>query len=232
MLVFPDQKLNSDQLELFSEQFGSLGEDEFHPIPGRKHIATVKREYVNKIFAEFWHSDWSFMPEPPYRSLCTRHTATRREHRVFQSTPVYESMPDDIESDSTLQAIHSPKLGYSPKGRTGNVENGAMDIKPSEGAEHMYHTHPSRPEHPETGRKGFLSGVSYIVGFEGMSDEDAYKFIFELNDWQSRDDFLYSHKWEKDMLVLWDNRTLFTEQPVATRATGASYIVSPSIRGR
>lgn len=89
-----------------------------------------------------------------------------------------------------------------------------MDIKPSEEAEHMYHTHPLAPEHPETGRRGLLSGVSCIVGFEGMGEEDAYKLIFELNDWQSREEFMYSHKWGKDMLVLWDNRS------VVHRATG------------
>ena len=197
MLVFPDQKLNSDQLELFSEQFGSLGEDPFfHPIPGRKHIAAVKREAedTNKIFAEFWHSDWSFMPEPPCGTvLYALDIPPHGGNTEFSNQHLsYESMPDDMrERFDGLQAIHSPKLGYSPKGAYGNVEeNGAMDIKPSEEAEHMYHTHPLAPEHPETGRKGFLSGVSYIVGFEGMSDEDAYKFIFELNDWQSRDELL------------------------------------------
>lgn len=68
VLAFPEQKLNSDQLEAFAAQFGELGKDPFfNPIAGRKYIAAVKREATdtNKIFAEFWHSDWSFMPQPP-----------------------------------------------------------------------------------------------------------------------------------------------------------------------
>ncbi|MEM7098620.1 MAG: TauD/TfdA family dioxygenase [Pseudomonadota bacterium] len=221
VLAFPDQKLNGDQLEAFATQFGSLGEDPFfNPIPGRKYTAAVKREAqdTNKIFAEFWHSDWSFMPTPPrgtvlYALDIPPHggsTEFSNQHLSF------ESMPKEMHARfDGLQAIHSPKLGYSLKGAYGKVEdNGAMDIRPSEGAEHMYHTHPLAPVHPETGRRGFLSGLSYIVGFEGMNEEDAYKLIFELNNWQSKEEFIYIHRWAKDMLVLWDNRS------VVHRATG------------
>ena len=221
VLAFPNQKLDGDQLEAFAQQFGSLGEDPFfNPIGGRKYIAAVKREAedTNKIFAENWHSDWSFMPEPPCGTvLYVLDIPPKGGNTEFSNQHLsYESMPDDMkERFEGLKAIHSPKLGYSPKGAYGNVEeNGAMDIRPSEEAEHMYHTHPLAPEHPETGRKGFLSGISYIVGFEGMSEEDAYKLIFELNDWQSREEFMYSHEWQNDMLVLWDNRS------VIHRATG------------
>lgn len=125
-------------------------------------------------------------------------------------------MPDNMASRfADLQAIHSPKLGYSLKGAYGNVEeNGAMDIRPSEEAEHMHHTHPIAPKHAETGRQGFMSGISYIVGFEGKGDEEARELILELNAWQSREEFMYSHQWENKMLVLWDNRS------VVHRATG------------
>ena len=68
VLAFPDQKLDDDQLEAFCQQFGRFGEDPyFNPIPGRTHIAAVKREAdeTNPIFAEHWHSDWSFLAQPP-----------------------------------------------------------------------------------------------------------------------------------------------------------------------
>ena len=68
VLAFPDQKLDDDQLEAFSAQFGKLAEDPFfNPLPGRKYTAAVKREAEDKnvIFAENWHSDWSFMEHPP-----------------------------------------------------------------------------------------------------------------------------------------------------------------------
>ncbi len=221
VLSFPNQQLDDDQLEAFAQQFGELGEDPFfNPIPGRKHLAAVKREAedTNPIFAEHWHSDWSFMPQPPCGTILYAldipphggDTEFSNQHLSF------ESMPQDTKAKfDGLQAIHSPKLGYSLKGVYGDVNNnGAMDIRPSEEAEHMHHTHPLAPEHPETGRRGFLSGVSYIVGFEGLSDEEAKPLIMALNEWQSREEFLYRHKWENNTLVLWDNRS------VVHRATG------------
>ena len=221
VLSFPNQQLDGDQLEAFAQQFGELGEDPFfNPIPGRKHIAAVKREAedTNPIFAEYWHSDWSFMPQPPcgtvlYALDIPPHggdTEFSNQHLSF------ESMPQEMKARfDGLRAIHSPKLGYSLKGVYGDVNNnGAMDIRPSEEAERMHHTHPLAPAHRETGRRGFLSGVSYIVGFEGLSDEEARPLIMELNEWQSREEFMYRHKWESNMLVLWDNRS------VVHRATG------------
>jgi len=221
VLAFPNQSLNHDQLETFALQFGDFGEDPFfNPIPGRQHIAAVRREAedTNKIFAEYWHSDWSFMPQPPsgtvlYAIDIPPHggdTHFSNQHLSF------EAMPADMRSRfEGLQAVHSPKLGYSLKGTYGDVsKNGSMDIRPSAEAEHMFQTHPLAPLHPETGRQGFLSGISYIVGFEGLSEEAAYPLILELNEWQTKEEFLYRHKWDNNMLVLWDNRSL------VHRATG------------
>ena len=221
VLAFPNQKLNHDQLETFALQFGEFGEDPFfNSLPGRPHIAAVRREAedTNKIFAEFWHSDWSFMPKPPSGTVLYAIDVPPKGGDTYFSNQhlSFESMPEAMQSRFADQrAIHSPKLGYSLKGAYGDVtKNGAMDIKPSAEAEHMYHTHPLVPEHPETGRRGFLSGVSYIVGLEGLDDADAHALIAEMNEWQSKEEFQYCHKWQNDMLVLWDNRSL------VHRATG------------
>ena len=53
-----------------------------------------------------------------------------------------------------------------------------------------------------------------IIGFDGMDDAEAIPLIVELLEWQGREEFRYSHEWEPDMLVMWDNRS------VLHRATG------------
>ena len=66
VLAFPDQKLTDDQLEAFTLAFGPFGHDPFiAPIPGHPHIIAVKRkaDETSPIFAESWHSDWSFQSE-------------------------------------------------------------------------------------------------------------------------------------------------------------------------
>ncbi len=68
VLVFPEQNLTDDHLEAFTLAFGGFGEDPFiAPIPGRQHIIAVARaaDETAPIFAENFHSDWSFQARPP-----------------------------------------------------------------------------------------------------------------------------------------------------------------------
>ena len=68
VLVFPDQALSNQDLERFTLCFGHFGEDPFFGhIPGHEHIAAIQRNADEQtgIFAEFFHSDWSFLAVPP-----------------------------------------------------------------------------------------------------------------------------------------------------------------------
>ena len=69
-------------------------------------------------------------------------------------------------------------------------------------------THPIIREHPETGRKGIFGTFGYTIGIEGMEDQDAMQLLIELSNWQSQEQFQYRHKWKKNMLVMWDNRSV------------------------
>jgi taurine dioxygenase len=63
-------------------------------------------------------------------------------------------------------------------------------------------------QHPESGRETLLGCLGYIVGVEGMTDDDAFTLLLELHQWQTREEFQYSHKWQENMFVIWDNRSL------------------------
>ena len=220
VLAFPNQRLDHDQFERFASYFGEFGDDPFfNPLPGRQHIAAVRREAddTSPIFAEFWHSDWSFLPKPPSATfLYSIDIPPMGGDTHFSNQHLsYESMPADMKQKcESLTAVHSAEIGYAPgKGVYATKDKmGSMDIKPSEEA-YKRERHPLIATHEETGRKGLLSGVSYWVGFENeedgtvMDDEEARAFGMGLNAWQSKEEFMYVHKWEKDMLVMWDNRS-------------------------
>ena len=221
VLAFPNQKLNDDQFERFAACFGEFGEDPFfNPIAGRQYIAAVRREAdeTNPIFAEGWHSDWSFLPSPPSATLLYSldippeggDTLFANQHLALKKMPseLRERLEDKI-------AVHSAVLAYSPDGIYCDTEkNGAMDIRPSEEA-YKRHSHPLVRRHPETGEPGiFGTSFAYIIGFEGVDDEAAGPLLADLYNWQAKDEFVYRHKWQKNMLVMWDNRS------VLHRATG------------
>ncbi len=223
VLVFPDQKLSDDDLERFALYFGPFGEDTFFgPIEGRTHIAAIKRmaDETTPIFADIWHTDWSFQEKPPAATLLygIDIPPTGGDTLFANQHLALEKMPEDLRQKLAGKiGIHSAALGYSKGGAYGEGDKEAgrsMDIRPSDEAL-AQQPHPLIREHPETGQPGIFGTIgAYVIGIEGMSPDDSLALLSELGAWQTQDAFIYTHKWEKDMLVMWDNRS------VLHRATG------------
>ncbi len=220
VLAFPDQTIGDDDLERFTLAFGGFGEDPFFaPIPGRQHIAAIRREADEQspLFAENWHADWSFQSRPPAGTCLMAveippmggDTLFANQHMAWEALPAARK-----EQLTDLVAIHSARLPYAPDGTYGARDTGrSMDIRPSEAAL-ATQTHPLVPAHPETGRRGLYSTLGYIIGIEGMAQDAAIALLMDLQKWQGDERFVYAHRWEPGMLVMWDNRS------VLHRATG------------
>jgi len=214
VLAFPDQHMSDDDLERFTIAFGGFGHDPFiAPIPGRKHVISVQRLANEKspLFAENWHSDWSFQARPPAGTCLYGitippiggDTLFANQHAALDAMP--KAMRAKLEGK---MAIHSAKRAYAPEGQYGEKDKGrSMDIRPSREAEKTQ-LHPLIRNHPETGREGLFSCFGYIIGIEGMPDEEAVPLLLELYQWQGRDEFQYRHKWKPNMLLMWDNRSV------------------------
>lgn len=214
VLVFPDQRLSDDDLERFTLAMGGFGEDPFiAPIPGRQHIIAVTRaaQETAPIFAENWHTDWSFQARPPAGTCLYGITIPRQGGDTLFANQhlALDAMPADLRARiEGRMAIHSAQKAYAPDGAYGaGDKDRSMDIRPSETAR-ATQAHPFIRNHPETGRPGLFSCLGYIIGFEGMADAEALPLLVELYHWQGQEQFQYRHKWQPNMLVMWDNRSV------------------------
>ena len=210
------QSMSDDDLERFTLCFGDFGDDPFiAPITGRNNIVAVKRTADEKvpIFADNWHTDWSFQKNPPAGTCLFGieippvggDTLFANQHKAL------DEIPADLRSklDGKL-AIHSAALPYSPSGGYGDKDREmgrSMDIRASDEAL-AKQLHPIIRNHPETGREGIFGTFGYIIGIDGMENQEAMKLLLELAGWQGQEQFQYQHKWKKDMLVMWDNRSV------------------------
>ena len=220
VLAFPDQGIGDDDLERFTLAFGGFGEDPFFaPIPGREHIAAIRREADEQspLFAENWHADWSFQARPPSGTcLMAVDIPPHGGDTLFANQHLaWEALPAERQAElAGLIAVHSARMPYAPDGAYGVRDKGrSMDIRPSEAA-FATQTHPLVPAHPETGRRGLYSTLGYIIGIEGMAQDAAIALLMDLQKWQGDERFVFAQKWEPGMLVMWDNRS------VLHRATG------------
>lgn len=216
VLAFPGQAMTDDDLERFTLYFGPFGADPFiAPVEGRDHIIAVKREAseTSPVFAEAWHTDWSFQAVPPAGTCLFGivippmggDTLFADQHLAL------EKMPADLRAKLEGRvAIHSARSAYAKGGVYGDADRAArsMDIRPSDDALTAEHRHPIIRKHPETGREAIYGCAGYIVGFEDMTPTESLALLGELYQWQTREEFCYRHKWEENMLVMWDNRSV------------------------
>lgn len=222
VIAIPNQVLDDDALERVSLGFGPFGDDPFiAPIPGRKHIIAVQRRADEQapIFAEAWHTDWSFQSIPPAATCLYGITIPPQGGETWyadQEAAAAQLPPALRKAIEGRKAIHSAKLPYAPQGVYGEADRAtdrSMDIRADASAEATM-LHPLLSPHPDTGRERIFGCVGYIIGIDGLPEDEAMAILLELHAHQTQDAFVYRHQWAPNMLVLWDNRA------VLHRATG------------
>ena len=213
VLVFPDQPVSDDDLERFTLYFGPFGHDPFfEAIDGREHIAAIHRlpDEQAPLFAESWHADWTFQAFPPDGTcLASKVVPPSGGDTLYANqAAALAAMPATLRAkiDGKI-AVHSARTAYAPDGMYGEADGDdrSMRIVVSDEA-YDTQTHPLIRVHPESGVEVIYSTFGYIVGIEGMPDDEAAELLIELYKWQTRDEFVYRHVWEPNMVTMWDNR--------------------------
>lgn len=214
ILVFPDQELSLVDLEAVATAFGPIGEDPyFRPIPGQAHVVALTREAdeTTPLFADVWHSDWSFLPSPPAGTLLygVEIPPTGGDTLYADQYAAYESLPSSLqERVGGLMGVHSARRGYSKQGQYGDRDVGrSMSIVSSDEAL-ATQLHPLVRTHPETGRRALYCSLAYTIGIDGLEEDAADAVLGELFAHVAREEFTYRHRWAPGMVALWDNRCL------------------------
>lgn len=215
VLAFGDQQLDDGDLERFTQYFGPFGDDPYiAPIADRQHVIAVRRraDETTSLFAENWHSDWSFQEHPPDGTVLFGVTIPPHGGDTLYADQhaALDAMPAGLRGRlEGLRAVHSARRAYAPGGEFDpeRDRDRSMDIRASESAL-ATQLHPIIRPHPETRRLGIFGCAGYIVGFDGVDDEQGWQLLRELHAWQTRDEFVYRHVWEPGMLVMWDNRSV------------------------
>lgn len=214
VLAFVDQTLTLEDLERFALCIGPYGQDPyFESVPGHPHVAQVKREAdeTSTIFADNFHSDWSFLARPPAATLLYGDvippvggdTLFANQYAAWDGlSPAMQALLED------KQGVHSARRGYAKNGRYGEGDKGrSMAIRFDDSAL-ATQTQPIARVHPETGRTALFVSPGYTIGIDGMPDAEAQPLLLELFRHQAKPEFVYRHVWQEGTLLLWDNRCL------------------------
>jgi len=213
VLFFRDQHLTPEQHLAFSGLFGRLCR-----MPYIKHmdeypdiIAVLKEADERKIstFGNAWHSDFSFLEEPPLGSiLYAREVPSHGGDTLFANMyEAYEALSGGMKRMLLgLKAMHSGKpygQGGLPKDLKTSRSIGIERNNPEADREVA---HPVVRLHPESGRKALFVNAIYTTRFEDMSEPESRPLLDFLFEHVQRPEFACRFRWAEGSLAVWDNR--------------------------
>jgi taurine dioxygenase len=213
VLVIRDQKLEPADLMKVGSHFG---EPCYYPfvtgIDGYPFIFEVVKEESETVnFGGNWHSDTTYLAQPPLATLLyALETPTHGGDTLFTNTAAaYDALSEGMRAIvDKLVGVNSASLKVTGgRRKIHSRENvGAMKIHDTENADAYEAEHPVVRTHPGTGRKALYLSRSHTIRFKDMSEEESRPLIDFLQAHQTRPEFTCRVRWSPGTLTVWDNR--------------------------
>ncbi|MGH9017073.1 MAG: TauD/TfdA dioxygenase family protein, partial [Acidimicrobiales bacterium] len=212
LVVFlPEQHLDLDDLERITDLLGGRDITPFvSPLDDRPYVIRVIKEPQDELnFANAWHSDLSYLPEPPAFTLLHASEVPAFGGDTVWSNQylAYTSLSRGLRHTlSGLRAVHSAGMAYGTGGFLDKVKDlTSMAIAPSPDA-YAEHSHPVVIEHPVTGRPALYVNPVYTTRFEGWSPIESEPLLRHLYHQATNENVTCRLRWERHTLAIWDNR--------------------------
>ncbi len=213
VVFFPNQDLNPSSLEKFTLAIGEYGKTDFIvPMDGHPNVLELRREPTETAshFGASWHSDYSFQESPPAATILFGHIIppVGGDTLFADGRAAYLALSEKMQDFlAGLNGIHSAALPYAKDGFFGKDDDPSRSLKiiPSDRAKECQ-THPIIRTHPDTGEKILWLSRNYTLGIEGLHEDESKLLLNFLCDFSTKEEFVYRHKWQKNMLTMWDNR--------------------------
>lgn len=212
LVVFlPEQHIGLDELENLTERLGGRDVTPFvRPVEGRPFVIRVIKEPDDELnFANAWHTDLSYLPEPPaYTLLHAREVPPHGGDTIWTSQYLaFATLSAGLQSMLLgLGAEHSAGPAYGTGGYLDQVKGKtSMAIEPSAEA-FRTHVHPVVTKHPDTGKPVLFVNSVYTMRFHGWTRGESQPLLDHLYRHSVNENFTCRVRWQPQMLAIWDNR--------------------------
>jgi taurine dioxygenase len=205
VIFFRDQELAPSQFMAFARRMGKPIEYPFvKGIDGFPEVIEVKKlEHERSNFGGIWHSDTSYLEEPPMGSmLLARELPPYGGDTIFASQYLaYEALSEGMRRMlDGLVALNSSSRADVTKTREDRIRERAAR------SDEFAAEHPVVRTHPETGRKALYVNIAHTARFKGMTEEESLPLLNFLFQHQVKPEFTCRFQWRVGSLAFWDNR--------------------------
>ena len=205
VVFFRGQDLDPATFREVAGRFGTPVEYPFvRGLPGFPEIIEVlKREEERSNFGGVWHSNTSYLEEPPMGSLLLA-----RELPPYGGDTLFANQYLAFEALSEgLQRTLSGLRGVNTSAKADVTRTREDRVKDSGAAPRDYAAeHPAVRTHPETGRRALYVNVAHTARFAGWTEEESAPLLRHLFAHQVKPEFTCRFRWEPGSIAFWDNR--------------------------
>jgi alpha-ketoglutarate-dependent 2,4-dichlorophenoxyacetate dioxygenase len=164
-------------------------------------MSAEDRVWFFKLADRLWHSDSSFRPIPAKYSLLSGRLIPSwgADTEFADMRAAYDAL-DERTRDELEDLVCEHSLVYSREAI------GFTQLTPEEIEAFRPVRQPLVRRHPATGRKSLFL-AAHAGAIVGWTTPEARMFLRDLTEHATQREFVYSHHWRPNDLVMWDNRT-------------------------
>ena len=205
VIFFQNQNITPQQQLNFAEQFGlPIEYPQLKGLPECPLVTEViKLEHETMNFGGVWHSDTTYLQQPPMASmLYAIEIPPYGGDTLFSNQYMaYETLSDGLKKTlSELVAVNTSSKPEVSMTREDRMREAGMELNI------LSASHPAVRTHPETGSKALYVNKAHTTHFKDWTELESKSLLEFLFHHQVRTEFTCRFSWEKNSLAFWDNR--------------------------
>ena len=205
VIFFQNQVITPQQQLNFAEQFGIPMEyPQLKGLPDCPLVTEViKLEHETLNFGGVWHSDTTYLQQPPMASLLYAIEIPPYGGDTMFSNQymAYETLSEGLKKTlSELVGVNTSSKPEVSMTREDRMHETGMELNI------LSAFHPVVRTHPETGGKSLFVNKAHTTHFKDWTESESKSLLEFLFQHQVRTEFTCRFRWEKNSLAFWDNR--------------------------
>jgi taurine dioxygenase len=212
VVLFCDQHLSIAQQKTLTQVFGPLMQLPYvQPMEGEPDVIRVYKgaDETGGVFGGDWHSDFSFLENPPAGSVLSAHTLPPFGGDTIWASQAaaWDGLPETLQSLLLgRDAIHVGKP-YGVRWAPPVKEQSGAGIKMSRGdpSADEERRRPAVLQNPITGRKMLFMNPTYVTRLDGLTEAESAPLLDQIQRHITRPEFCVRISWTPGSVAIWDN---------------------------
>ena len=215
VVIVRDQQLSLDEQKAVTEVFGPLVTLPYvDPLPDDDQVIAVLKEADEVdvgVFGGDWHSDFSFLANPPAGSVLAAHELPPHGGDTVWANQVmaHRSLPPALrEVVDDADAVHVGKpygVRWAPP--VEERSSASIGMRRGDPDADLDRLHPAVITVPESDEQALFVNPIYTTRLAHLTEAESAPILAELYQHATRPDVSYRHRWRPGDVAIWNNRT-------------------------